>query len=63
MGKNVTHCGASGNGQVAKVANNMLLRISMIGVAEAMALGVSFGDGCQTLAGIINHSSGRKLEF
>ncbi len=41
MGKNITHCGASGNGQVAKVANNMLLAISMIGVAEAMALGGS----------------------
>lgn len=59
MGKNVTHCGASGNGQVAKVANNMLLGISMIGVAEAMALGVSLGMDAKTLAGIINTSSGR----
>ena len=33
MGKNIVHCGDSGNGQVAKVANNMLLGISMIGVA------------------------------
>lgn len=59
MGKNVTHCGASGNGQVAKVANNMLLGISMIGVAEAMALGVSLGMDAKVLAGIINTSSGR----
>lgn len=59
MGKNITHCGASGNGQVAKVANNMLLGISMIGVAEAMALGVSLGMDAKTLAGIINTSSGR----
>ena len=59
MGKNIVHCGASGNGQVAKVANNMLLGISMIGVAEAMALGTSLGMDAKVLAGIINTSSGR----
>ena len=59
MGKNIVYCGASGNGQVAKVANNMLLAISMIGVAEAMNLGVSLGMDPQVLAGIINTSSGR----
>ncbi|AFM33480.1 MULTISPECIES: 3-hydroxyisobutyrate dehydrogenase [Stutzerimonas stutzeri subgroup] len=59
MGKNIVHCGAAGNGQVAKVANNMLLGISMIGVAEAMALGVSLGMDAKTLAGVINTSSGR----
>lgn len=59
MGKNVVHCGASGNGQVAKVANNMLLGISMIGVAEAMSLGVALGMDAKILAGIINTSSGR----
>ncbi|MFT0212354.1 3-hydroxyisobutyrate dehydrogenase [Pseudomonas sp. F1_0610] len=59
MGKNIVHCGACGNGQAAKVANNMLLGISMIGVAEAMALGVSLGMDAKVLAGIINTSSGR----
>ncbi|WP_137819784.1 3-hydroxyisobutyrate dehydrogenase [Pseudomonas sp. 2FG] len=59
MGKNIVHCGDSGNGQVAKVANNMLLGISMIGVSEAMALGVSLGMDAKVLAGIINTSSGR----
>ena len=59
MGKNIVYCGASGNGQVAKVANNMLLGISMIGTAEAMALGVSLGMDPKILAGIINTSSGR----
>lgn len=59
MGKNIVHCGDTGNGQVAKVANNMLLGISMIGVAEAMALGVSLGMDAKVLAGIINTSSGR----
>ncbi|MCY1296676.1 3-hydroxyisobutyrate dehydrogenase [compost metagenome] len=59
MGRNIVHCGATGNGQVAKVANNMLLGISMIGVAEAMALGTSLGMDPKTLAGILNTSSGR----
>lgn len=59
MGKNIVHCGPSGNGQVAKVANNMLLAISMIGTAEAMNLGVSLGMDATVLAGIINTSSGR----
>ncbi|WP_278421230.1 3-hydroxyisobutyrate dehydrogenase [Stutzerimonas kunmingensis] len=59
MGKNIVHCGAAGNGQVAKVANNMLLGISMIGVAEAMALGVALGMDAKTLTGVINTSSGR----
>jgi 3-hydroxyisobutyrate dehydrogenase len=59
MGKNIVHSGDAGNGQVAKVANNMLLGISMIGVSEAMALGVSLGMDASVLAGIINTSSGR----
>jgi 3-hydroxyisobutyrate dehydrogenase len=59
MGKNIVHCGDSGNGQVAKVANNMLLGISMIATAEAMSLGVSLGMDPKVLAGIINTSSGR----
>lgn len=59
MGKNIVHCGDTGNGQVAKVANNMLLAISMIGVAEAMNLGVNLGMDAETLASIINTSSGR----
>lgn len=59
MGKNIVHCGASGNGQVAKIANNLLLGISMAGVAEAMSLGVALGMDAKVLAGIINTSSGR----
>ncbi len=59
MGKNIIYCGGAGNGQVAKVANNMLLGISMIGTAEAMSLGVSLGMDPKVLAGIINASSGR----
>ena len=54
MGRNIVHCGPSGNGQVAKVANNMLLAISMIGTAEAMNLGVSLGMDAKVLAGVLN---------
>jgi 3-hydroxyisobutyrate dehydrogenase len=59
MGKNIVHCGAAGTGQVAKICNNMLLGISMIGVAEAMNLGVALGIDPKVLAGVINTSSGR----
>lgn len=59
MGRNIVHCGATGTGQAAKVANNLLLGISMIGTAEAMSLGVALGVDPKVLAGIINTSSGR----
>ena len=59
MGKNIVHCGGAGTGQVAKICNNMLLGISMVGVAEAMNLGAALGIEPKVLAGIINTSSGR----
>lgn len=59
MGKNIVHCGGTGTGQVAKICNNLLLAISMIGVSEAMTLGSSLGIDPKVLAGIINTSSGR----
>lgn len=59
MGRNVVYCGANGTGQVAKLCNNMLLAISMIGVSEAMLLGARLGMDPLLLASIINSSSGR----
>lgn len=59
MGKNIIHCGSAGNGQVAKICNNLLLGISMIGVSEAMNLGAALGIEPGVLAGVINTSSGR----
>lgn len=59
MGKSIFFCGANGNGQVAKICNNMLLAIGMIGTAEAMNLGVKQGMDPELLAKIINVSSGR----
>uniref|UniRef100_A0AAQ4RMU3 3-hydroxyisobutyrate dehydrogenase a n=1 Tax=Gasterosteus aculeatus aculeatus TaxID=481459 RepID=A0AAQ4RMU3_GASAC len=40
MGANVVYCGQVGNGQAAKICNNMLLAIGMIGTAETMNLGI-----------------------
>lgn len=58
MGKNIFHAGPEGAGQVAKVCNNQLLAVHMIGTAEAMALGVANGLGPATLAEIMRQSSG-----
>jgi 3-hydroxyisobutyrate dehydrogenase len=59
MGRNIVHCGEIGTGQIAKICNNMLLGISMIGVAESMALGNALGIDTRVLASIINSSTGR----
>lgn len=40
MGKNIVHAGNIGHGLAAKICNNMMLGISMIGVAETMNLGI-----------------------
>ena len=59
MGKNIVSCGASGNGQVAKICNNMMLAIEMIATAEGMALASKLGMDPKVFAGIVNTSSGR----
>ena len=59
MGKNVFHAGASGNGQVAKIANNMLLGISMIGTCEAFNLAEKLGLDAQTFYDISSTASGQ----
>lgn len=59
MGKNIVRCGDTGMGQVAKICNNLLLGITMTGVAEAMSLGAALGIDPKVLAGIINTSTGR----
>ncbi len=58
MGKNIFHAGGSGAGQVAKVCNNMLLAIHMIGSAEALNLGVNNGLDPGVLSEIMKQSSG-----
>ena len=59
MGKNIFHAGAHGNGQVAKICNNMLLGISMIGTCEAFMLGEKLGLDAQTLFDISATASGQ----
>ncbi|WP_017923762.1 3-hydroxyisobutyrate dehydrogenase, partial [Burkholderia glumae] len=59
MGKNLVHCGAVGMGQVAKICNNLVLGISMAGVAESMALGAALGIDPKVLGGILSTSTGR----
>ncbi|KAG1445304.1 hypothetical protein G6F56_009962 [Rhizopus delemar] len=59
MGKNVTYCGQNGTGQIAKVCNNMLLSIHMLGVSEAMLLGTKLGMDPNLLTSILNTSTGK----
>jgi len=59
MGKNVIHTGATGTGQAAKICNNLLLAVSMIGVSEATNLGIRLGLEPEMIARVINTSSGR----
>ncbi len=59
MGKRIVHCGEAGNGQVAKICNNMILGISMIGVSEAFVLGERLGLSHQALFDVASASSGQ----
>ena len=58
MGKNIFHAGGVGAGQTAKICNNMLLGILMIGTSEAIALGVANGLDPKVLSEIMRRSSG-----
>ncbi len=59
MGKNIFHAGGAGNGQAAKIANNMLLGISMIGTCEAFNLANKLGLDAETFFKISSVSSGQ----
>lgn len=59
MGKNVVHTGDIGTGVIAKLCNNMMLAISMIGTAETLNLGQRMGLDPALLTKILNISSGR----
>jgi 3-hydroxyisobutyrate dehydrogenase len=58
MGKNIVHAGPNGAGQTAKICNNMLSGICMIGTTEALALGVANGLDPKVLSEIMRTSSG-----
>ncbi len=59
MGKTIVHAGGPGNGQAAKICNNMVLGISMIAVSEAFALAEKLGLDHQKLFDISSKSSGQ----
>src|SRR5580700_9475470 len=59
MGKRVVHCGEAGNGQVAKICNNMILGASMIAVSEAFVLGEKLGLSHQAMFDVVAASSGQ----
>lgn len=58
MGRTIVHAGGPGNGQAAKVCNNMILGISMIAVAEAFSLGEKLGLDAKTFFDITSKASG-----
>ncbi len=59
MAKAVIHAGSSGAGQAAKICNNMLLGISMIGTCEAFVLAERLGLDAQKFFDIASKASGQ----
>lgn len=59
MGKNIFHAGGPGNGQAAKIANNMLLGTTMIATCEAFNLAAKLGLDAQTFFNIASTASGQ----
>ncbi len=59
MGKRIVHCGEAGAGQAAKICNNMMLAVSMIGVCEAFVLAEKLGLSHQALFDVASSSSGQ----
>ncbi|MDF2155388.1 3-hydroxyisobutyrate dehydrogenase [Vibrio sp. CAU 1672] len=59
MGKNVFHAGKPGDGQMAKICNNLMLGILMSGACEALNLGIDHGLDPKVLSNIMLQSSGR----
>ena len=57
MGKRIVHCGEAGNGQVAKICNNMILAASMIAVSEGFVMGEKLGLSHQALFDVASASS------
>ncbi len=58
MGQKAVHCGDAGAGQAAKICNNMILAISMIGVGEALNLAAKLGLDHQKMFDVVSTSSG-----
>jgi 3-hydroxyisobutyrate dehydrogenase len=59
MGRTIVHAGGAGNGQAAKICNNMILGVSMIAVSEGFLLAEKLGLDAQKLFDIASKSSGQ----
>jgi len=59
MGRSIIHTGAAGAGQAVKICNNMILAISMTGVAEAFVLGAKLGIDPRKIYDVVSVSTGR----
>mgnify|MGYP000022747895 FL=1 len=59
MGARAVHCGPSGNGQAAKICNNMILGATMIATCESIALADKLGLGRQEMFDVVSTSSGQ----
>ncbi|WP_339723371.1 3-hydroxyisobutyrate dehydrogenase [uncultured Paraglaciecola sp.] len=59
MGKNIFHAGDHGAGQVAKICNNMLLSVLMLGTSEALQMAIDNGLDPKVMSDIMLQSSGR----
>jgi 3-hydroxyisobutyrate dehydrogenase len=58
MGQKAVHCGDSGNGQSAKICNNMILGATMIATCEAFALADKLGLDREAMFDVVSTSSG-----
>ncbi|WP_425090482.1 3-hydroxyisobutyrate dehydrogenase [Tropicimonas sp. S265A] len=58
MGQKAVHCGAAGNGQAAKICNNMILGVTMIATCEAFALADKLGLSREAMFDVVSTSSG-----
>ncbi len=59
MGQKAVHCGPAGNGQAAKICNNMILGVTMIATCEAFALADKLGLDRQAMFDVVSTSSGQ----
>ena len=59
MGRNIIHAGPAGAGQSAKICNNMMLAVAMLGVSEAFVLADKLGLDRQKLFDITSTSTGQ----
>lgn len=58
MGQKAVHCGPAGNGQAAKICNNMILGVTMIATCEAFALADKLGLARDAMFDVVSTSSG-----